>query len=264
MPFSGWRRNLLRAFTAVALYLGLLYAEVAILQSFFKRGAPTILYLPEQPLIVNILIWLAIPSIPLAVVSWFYKGRWRDKAMVAAALLFAALVWVPWLGTYSAPLPTDMLAKKAVANGYDVCGVYRATTEWKTYVYSETFNSMKRCIFIVLRPDASLSYGLRMNLTTRIVLLNFSRINGYTFYYGDFWATQFHLIKAENLPNFIAPESYFNPVWLYTHDATFKPLVYRPMELLRDDWLYWFTFTPDPGSAVVRITVTITVRAEGI
>jgi hypothetical protein len=259
MPFSGWRRSLLRAFTGVALYLGLWLAELMILQVFFNRPRITVLYLPGQPLIVNFLIYLAIPSIPLAVVGWFYKGRRRDRIMVAAAFLFAALVWIPWLGTYSAPISVDVLTEKAVSNGYEICGIYRATTEWNTFVYSDTLSKTKRCMFILLRPEPRFNYGLRINQTTEIKLLHSVRENSYTFYPSNFIATQFYLIPANRLLDFQSPSQYAIPL---KHGNHYIENRITPERLYADDMLYWFTFSPEPGSAVVEITVTVRMRAE--
>jgi len=249
---------MLRAFTAVGLYLVLLFVEVLVLNFIFNRPPVIALYLPEQPLMLNILIYLAIPSIPLAVVGWFYRGRRRDRVMVAAAFLFAALAWIPWLGNYSVPLSTDVLTKKGVDNGYEICGIYRATTEWNTYVYSDTLSSMKRCMFILLRPEPRFNYGLRINLTSEVQLLNFTGQNAYTFYPSSIIATQFYLIPAEELLDFKSPSPYAIPLkW-----GDYLENRIEPQRLYPDDMLYWFTFAPEPGSAVVKVTVTVEMRAE--
>jgi hypothetical protein len=86
------------------------------------------------------------------VVGWFYKGRRRDLAAIVAATMFAVFLWMPWLGTISTPIPVETLVKRAVNDGSETCGIYRASTEWQTFTYEVTVSSRKDCVLLILRP----------------------------------------------------------------------------------------------------------------
>ncbi|MEM4417311.1 MAG: hypothetical protein QXD32_04555 [Nitrososphaerota archaeon] len=257
MPFTGWRRALLRAFTAVGLYLGLLLFETLVLILLGKPiGVPV--YLPQYRYMVNTLIYIAIPATPLAIIGWLWRGRRKDKIAVAVAFLFAALVWIPWLGNNATPLPVDEIQNKAVQNGYEICGLYRTAIGWNTFTYTGTFSDMKRCFFIILRPEPRYNYVLRPNITITIEVLKSLTENRYTFYGSRYSFTQFYINEPEEILDFLYPSIYARYLKINNVTEIYSPYRGRTS----DDLAFWFTFRPEPGQAQVRVTVNVKVLAE--
>jgi len=262
MSFQGWRRRLRGAVAGIAFYFTIWLAELSVISFLLKRPVGFAYLFWDAPLWLNTLAYFLIPAVPLAVAGWFYRGRRRDFIAITAAVLFAVFLWVPWLGTVSAPLPVDTLVKKAVENGYEICGIYRAEVVDKVFVYEETLTAPKRCFFLILRPEPGYLYKLVfLNRTTEIKLLGMERSNMYTYYSGGFFATQFYLNRPERLRNFVSASD----GGIVAGDRTihFGGFVTAAGEnAMADDHASWFTFSPEPGGVAVRITHTIKVRAE--
>jgi hypothetical protein len=126
---------LLKAFTGLAFYLFLWLAELIVTGLIRKPIKPLPIYFPEAPYLLNILAGFLVPALPFMVIGWIYKGRRRDLAAIIAATMFAVFLWMPWLGTISTPIPVETLVKRAVDKDYEVCGIYRTSTEWQTFTY---------------------------------------------------------------------------------------------------------------------------------
>jgi len=256
MPFSSWRRSLLRALTGVALYLGLWLAELTVIGLALRRPVQFGYFFWDAPPLVNTLTSLLIPAIPLAVIGWFYKGRRRDFALIFAAVLFAVFLWIPWLGTISTPIPVDKLTAKVATNGYEVCGIYRVETVESVFVYEETLSSPKACAFIILRPEPRFNYKLLfLDRTIEVKFLKGVRSNMYTFEFGGTFATQAYIARPVGAPppGTRAGDFIVRGVFLTTAAGA---------NAVADDWISRFYFSPEPGGAEVRVVITLKLRAE--
>jgi len=250
-------RRLLRVAVVVVLYVTIIIPIGKFLEAVGKP-AYIVVYLHDVPSIVNSILFYAIPITPIAIMSLFYKSWKKWLAVVAATTLVVAFLWLPWLSPLvaglTAQLPVERAVKKAVENGYEVCGIYRATTEWNTFRYEETLSGFKRCFFVFLRPEPRFYYKLRVNLTINIELLRWKKVNSYTFYgLGTPMSMDIFYVN-DWLPDFLTPLG--NPIRY--GNITLKPYDRSAPR----DVVHWFTFNPEPGGEEAKITYTIRLKAE--
>jgi hypothetical protein len=156
------------------------------------------------------------------------------------------------------------MVKKIVDDGYEICGIYKTTTEWQTFTYEVTVSSGKICAFLILRPEPRFNYKLVfLNASEEISIVgrtnaplhNRMYTNAYIFYSGGIFAEQFYLIRSRAIidSNRLVFGNYtktgFNVITPAGHNAA------------ADDWVDWFVVSPLPSNVVLRVRYTITVKA---
>lgn len=239
-------RALKRAAIAYGLWIGLQYLLAGLVPSLLGISpvSSTIYWLPFS---INWFVIRAFPGIIAAVVAYFWRGRFVDKAAISAAFLLGATLWLGLFSVVASPMPTNLIEDAAAMRGFTKCGEYRANPGHNIFTVNMTLDAATTCYYIILRPEPRHSYAIRF-ISPEVVtvkVLPESRTNVYRFsswLYKDSFSRFYYL--AHHVPEALGGAGLTVGDYEKIFDKTNapQPNIYS---LHSDDFVLWFAFKFD-------------------